>query len=90
MTWDEGPVSALRARITELEWEVAKQSDIAATASEQAAIWGAQRDRAVAALDKIAAVMRERMPDDVALSEIQDWLTIAGYDVPLRSYRETK
>jgi len=39
-------------------------------------------------LDEIAKVMRDKtLSDDMALSEIQDWLTIAGYDVPLRSYR---
>lgn len=38
-------------------------------------------------LDKILKVMRDRsLPDDVVLSEIQDYLTIAGYDVPLRTY----
>jgi hypothetical protein len=38
-------------------------------------------------LEKILGVMRDKtLPDDVALSEIQDWLTIGGYDVPLRSY----
>lgn len=78
---DEGQVAELRARIAELEGHVV-------TLSNQVVRFGADRDRAVAALDKIAAVMRERMPDDVALSEIQDYLTIYGYDVPLRSYRE--
>ena len=78
---DEGQVAELRARIAELGGHVV-------TLSNQVERFGADRDRAVAALDKIAAVMRERMPDDVALSEIQDYLTIYGYDVPLRSYRE--
>lgn len=37
-------------------------------------------------LAKIVKVMNEKMPDDQRLSEIQDYLTIAGYDVPLRGY----
>jgi len=40
------------------------------------------------ALDHIAARMCASLPDDFRLSEIQDYLTMAGYDVPLRSYRD--
>jgi len=38
-------------------------------------------------LERIVAVMREKgLEDDVTVSEIQDFLSMAGYDVPLRSY----
>ena len=42
-------------------------------------------------LDNIVKVMRNpSIPHDYALSEIQDYLTIAGYDVPLRSYHDSE
>lgn len=38
-------------------------------------------------LEHIVSVMRAaKQPDDIRLSEIQDYLSMAGYDVPLRSY----
>lgn len=41
-------------------------------------------------MGEIAKVMRERdLRPNIAFSEIQDWLSIAGYDVPLRSYAPT-
>jgi hypothetical protein len=44
-------------------------------------------DKLVRCLGKIVQVMRLRgAAEDFMLSEIQDYLTIAGYDVPLRSY----
>ena len=50
------------------------------------ALSAALRERE-ATLEKIAATMRLREAHDFLLSEIQDWLTIGGYDVPLRTYK---
>lgn len=39
-------------------------------------------------VSKIVVVMRDTdMPDDVALSEIQDYLMMAGHEVPLRGVK---
>lgn len=48
---------------------------------------GVSTRRAMRAMEQIVTVMCEQgLRDDILLSEIQDYLSIAGYDVPLRSY----
>jgi hypothetical protein len=74
-----GPLTAKEVRAVETVY------DALASAAGEAAAPSADR-----VLEKVVAVMRMRgEPDDFLLSEIQDYLTMGGYDVPLRSYRGT-